>query len=293
MSRSMSEPAVADRKLRDKREQYWLAAVLALAAVMYIPTFRYLWGKWMEDAQYSLAFLVPFVSGYFIWKKWPEVVRLKRSPSGLGLVLIVLALLMHLAGVILDVSGPSGVSVILMLVGGCLHFHGRQLVRVLAFPLAYTVFMIPLPGGIIDRVGLPMQILASKSTAVLLYLLGLDVTRNGIQLSVDGHQFIVAPACSGMSSLVALVGVTAVFAYITSLPAKYKWVLFSLSLPVALIANVVRITSIALVGYFWDWEKAMAVYHDWSSPMLFLVAIVQLFIINWGFEWLSARRNTS
>jgi len=191
------------------------------------------------------------------------------------------------------VSGPSGVSIIVLVVGACLYFHGAQLVKVLAFPLAYTVFMIPLPGGIIDRVGLPMQILASRSTAALLNLMGLDVTRTGIQLSVDGYHFEVAPACSGMSSLVALVGVTAVFAYITSLPAKYKWTLFCLSAPIALVANIVRITSIALVGYFWDWDKAMHVYHNWSSPILFLVAIIELFIINWGFEWLSARRTTS
>lgn len=283
--------AKLQRQINQKR--WMLIGVLALAAVMYVPTFRYLWGKWMEDSQYSLAYLVPFVSGYFTWKKWPEVVASKRSSSGLGLVLIALALLMHLGGVILDVSGPSGVSVILVLVGGCLYFHGKGLVRVLAFPLAYTVFMIPLPGGLVDRVGLPMQILASKSTAMLLQLVGLDVTRTGIQLSVDGYSFEVAPACSGMSSLVALVGVTAVFAYITSLPPKYKWALFSLSFPVALTANIVRITSIALVGYLWDWEKAMSIYHDWSSPILFLAAIIQLFIINWGFEWLSARRTTS
>ena len=260
---------------------------------MYVHTFCYLWGKWMEDVQYSLAYLVPFVSGYFVWKKWPEVAKLKRSPSGLGLVLIGLALFMHLSGVILDVSGPSEVSIIIFLIGACIYFHSRQLVRVLAFPLAYMVFMIPLPGGIVDRLGLPMQILASRSTALLLQLFGFAVTRSGIQLSVDGYQFDVAPACSGMSSLVALVGVTAVFAYITSLPPKYKWALFCLSLPIALVANIVRITSIALVGCWWDWDKAMHVYHDWSSPILFLVAIIQLFIINGVFEWLSARRTTS
>lgn len=138
-----------------------------------------------------------------------------------------------------------------------------------------------------------MQILASKSTAGLLSLCRIDVVRSGIQLSVDGYRFEVAPACSGMSSLVALVGVTAVFAYITSLPPRYKWGLFALSLPIALIANVVRITSIALVGYFWDWDRAVSIYHDWSSPILFVAAITQLFIISWGFEWLSARRTTS
>ncbi len=278
---------------RFNRDRWRIAGIAVICVAMYIPTFRYLWGKWMEDTQYSLAYLVPFVSGYFIWKKWPEVISLKRSPSVFGLVLIVLALLMHLVGVVLDVSGPSSVSIIVLLIGGCLYFHSAGLLKVLAFPLAYTVFMIPLPGGIIDRVGLPMQLLASGSTAGLLHLLGVDVTRTGIQLSVDGYAFQVAPACSGMSSLVALVGVTAVFAYITTLPTRYKWALFLLSLPIALIANIARITSIALVGYEWDWDKAMHVYHHWSSPMLFLVAIIELFIINWGFEWLSTRRTTS
>ncbi|MGC8862917.1 MAG: exosortase/archaeosortase family protein, partial [Armatimonadota bacterium] len=130
------------------REGVYLAALVAIAVIMYIPTFGYLVHKWRADAQYSLAFLVPFVSGYFVWKKWPEVKRLERSPCAWGLAVIVLALILHLGGVILDVSGPSGVSVLLSLLGGCLYFHGTALVRTLAFPLAYTVFMIPVPGGV-------------------------------------------------------------------------------------------------------------------------------------------------
>ena len=95
-----------------------------------------------------------------------------------------------------------------------------------------------------------------------------------------------------MSSLVALVGVTAVFAYITRLATPLKWVLFAFALPVALAANIVRITTIALLGHYWDWEKAMSIYHDMSSPLLFIVAIVLLFAISGGLEWLSARRTT-
>jgi exosortase len=275
------------------RDSAWIAAIAAVAIAMYVPTFQSLWGKWMDDAQYSLAPLVPFVSGYFLWKKWPEVVKLKRSPSALGLALIAFAVVLHLVGVILDVSGPSDLSVFIGLLGGCLYFHSAQLVKVLAFPLAYTVFMIPLPGGILDRIGLPMQLMASGASASLLRLFGIDVIRSGIQLCVDGFNLEVAPGCSGMSSLVALMGVTAVFAYITTLPTRVKWGLFALSLPIAIVANVTRITSIAVVGYLWDWEKAISIYHDWSSPMLFLAAIIQLFIINWGLECLIARRNTS
>lgn len=273
-------------------ERFWLAAVTLAAVAMYVPTFRYLWGKWMEDSQYSLGFLVPLVCAYFFWQKLPEARKLKRSPSVWGLAIIVAALAFHLAGTVLDVSGPSGVSIILMILGACLYFHGPNLVRLMGFPIAYMVFMIPIPGGVIDRVGLPMQLMASGATAGILDLIIANVHRAGIQITVDGYEFVVAPACSGLSSLVALVGVTAVFAYLTRLSAPMKWILFAMSLPIALAANIVRITSIGLLGHYWDWEKAIGIYHDWSSPMLFLVAIALLFAINGGLEWLSARRTT-
>ena len=280
-------------KQQTSREWMWLLAVVAVAVVMYIPTLRYFWRSWMGDSQYSLAYLVPFVSGYFIWIKWATVKKLKRSSCRAGLSVIVLGLLVHLAGTALDISGLSSVSLLLCLVGGCMYFHSKALVQTLAFPLAYMVFMIPIPGGVVDRVGFPLQLWASGGTAMLLKLMQIEVVHNGVNLTVDGNSFTVAQACSGMSSLVALVGVTAVFAYITKLPVKFKWALFFLSIPVALIANVVRITTIGLVAYQWGADSAIKIYHDWSSPILFMAAILMLFFINWGFEWLSARRTTS
>lgn len=280
-------------KVTPTAENRWIIIAIFLAVAMYLPTFRTLWGKWMQDSQYSLGYLVPLVCAYFVWRKWPEIKRIKRAPAAWGLLLILFALILHIAGVILDVSGPSELSIIVLIIGACIYFVGINLVKVLAFPLAYMLFMIPVPGGVLDRLGLPMQILASASTAFLLRLIGIEVVRAGIQLSVEGFTFEVAQACSGMSSLVALIGVTAVFAYITNLPTKLKWVLFALSLPIALAANIVRITSISLVGYYWDWDVALQIYHDYSSPLLFLATVLLLFFINWGFEWLSVGRTTS
>lgn len=275
------------------RERFWLAAVVVAAIATYIPTMIHLVGRWINDTQYSLAFLVPPISGYFIWKKWPEAKQLKRNPSAWGLALIGVALLLHLAGTILDISGPSSFSMLIAIVGGCLYFHGPALIRALAFPLAYMIFLVPMPGGVLDLVGFPLQLWASGTTAAILRSTGMEVTRSGVNLAVPGYNFQVAQACSGLSSLVALVGVTAVYAYLTKLPTAYKWVLFLLALPIALAANVVRITTIALVGYEWGPDVATNIYHDWSSPILFLAAICLLFVINWGLEWISTRRNTS
>lgn len=277
------------------RERWWIISVIALATLMYLPTLAYMWEKWMNDP-FSLGCLAPAVCAYFAWTKWGAVKKLKRSPTRWGLALIIPALLLHLVGVVLDVSGPSSVSLIVMIVGLCLYFHGAALVRTLAFPLAYMVFMVPIPGGIIDRICLPMQLFAGRSTAVLLRLCQIPVTQAGVSLTVgveDPFQFSVAEQCSGMSSLVALVGVSAVFAYISGLPTKLKWVLFALSPPIAIAANILRITSIALLGCLWDQDIAMFI-HKWAaSPILFFFAILLLFVISWGFEWLSVRRTTS
>ena len=72
-----------------------------------------------------------------------------------------------------------------------------------------------------------------------------------------------------------------------------RWLLFGLSIPIALIANTVRITTIALVGYWFGEDAAINIYHEWSSPDSFLVAVILLFLIVRGFEWLNARRTTS
>ena len=274
------------------RTRAWTAVIIVAAAVMYHRTFAYFWRERREEPQYSLAYLVPFVSGYFLWRQWPRVREAAKSPTPLGLVLIVLALMLHLGGTLLDVSGPSSISVLVFLTGCCLYLHGPRLVRAIAFPLAYLVFAVPVPGGITDEIGFPLQLWASGASASLLEAFGIQVARSGVNLSVPGFDMQVAQACSGMSSLVALTGVAAVFAYMTSLPASQKWALFLLAVPVALAANIIRISTIALVGYTWGESAATGVYHKWSSPILFLAEIMLLFLGNWGFERWNARQTT-
>ena len=262
----------------------WQAIAIAILIAVYVPTFKFFWSRWQADTQYSLAPLVPFISGYFLWKKWPQVKELKIDPSIWGVYVIGFALLIHLAATVIDISGPSGMSVFICLIGLLMAFHSLSLVRLLAFPLVYLFFAVPVPGGILDIVGFPLQIWASATTAHILSACGMEVARSGVNLSVPGFDFKVAIACSGMSSLVALVGVTAVFAYITRLPILYKCILFALAMPIALAANVVRIITIALVGYQFGADAATNIYHDWSSPLLFMAAIAFMLLINRIFE---------
>lgn len=271
----------------------WTIVIAVAALVMYLPTLVYMVIRWVNDDQYSLAFLVPPVCGYFIWKLWPAAKATERKPSGWGLFTIVAGLLLHLVSVVLDIKLISDFSLLFFILGCCLYLRGSAFTKALWFPLAFLLFAVPIPAQVIDMLGRPMQLHASISTAHVLRIVGMQVTQDGVNLSVPGFDFKVAAACSGMSSLVALVGVTAVFAYMNRLPALYRWILFLLSIPIALAANTFRITTIALVGYRLGRDAAMSIYHDWSSPILFVVAIILLFVISGGFEWLHARRTTS
>jgi len=276
-----------------KSRTAWTVAIVAAALVMYWPTLAYMWVRWGQDTQYSLAFLVPPICGYFIWKLWPIAKAAECRPSPWGLPIIIGGLLLHLVSAVLDLAILSDFSILAFILGSCLYLRGAVFTKTLWFPLAFLFFAVPIPGGIIDMIGRPLALYASNSTVFLLRLLGMEVAQEGVNLSVPGFDFKVAVACSGMSSLVALIGVTALFAYITRLPAGYRWVLFCLAIPVALAANTVRITTIALVGFWFGTDAAMHMFHDWASPFLFVVAIIILFLISWGFEWLNARRTTS
>lgn len=278
-----------ENKVNNKESMFWLFAIGIISIVFYAQTFVTFWEKWSTNAQYSMAPLVPFVSGFFAYSLWDKVKKAEKCENRWGLVLIIFALLMHIVGSALDITGPSGISVLIFGIGLIMYFHSFEIVKVLWFPLAYLLFAIPLPGGLIDIVGLPLQLYASAGTTALLKLLGIEVARSGVNLWVPGFEFKVAIECSGMSSLVALIGVIAVLAYISRIPNLYKWILFALALPVAFAANVVRITTIALVGYYFSADAATDIYHDWSSPILFMSAIAMMLTLSWFFEKISMR----
>ena len=118
---------------------------------------------------------------------------------------------------------------------------------------------------------------ATIVSASLLNGFGLAVQRNGSLISLmaeDGFKFEVGEACSGIRSLVAMMALTAAYAYLTQRTTWKKWVLFLASIPLAIIGNVVRITTVGLVAQAFGEKIAVGLYHDYSGYVIFSVAIV-------------------
>jgi len=127
-----------------------IAAVLLL--LTYFPTILWMWDRWFaKDSYYSHGILIPFVSGYLIWQRKEQLMKVQLKPSAWGMRLIVLGVGIHLLSSLFRVYFTSGFSILITLVGIILNFYGSEVLRLIAFPVAFLFFMVPLPLFIITN----------------------------------------------------------------------------------------------------------------------------------------------
>ncbi|MCP4647834.1 MAG: exosortase, partial [bacterium] len=169
--------------------------------VAYYEVLIWLYGRYTNpDSYYSHGFLIPFVSGYFIWKKRMEFAGLRAESSKWGLVLIIVACLFHVAGTVLYVFSVSGFSLFILIVGCSLFLLGGRITQIILFPLVLLLFMLPVPEAFVNLVVFPMKMLVAKAGVYIVRLLGIPVYREGFYISIPGGDLIVGNPCSGLRS---------------------------------------------------------------------------------------------
>jgi len=175
---------------------------------------------------------------------------------------------------------------LLILIGGIIiSMLGEGFFRVLLLPLSYLVFMIPLPSILMDRITFPMQLLASRMATASLYLIGIPVVREGNIIHLANASLEVAEACSGIRSLVSLLALSVVFAHFSRGPAWKKGVLIASTFPVAILANMIRVSGTGALAHFYGNCAAQGFFHIFSGWMLFASA----FLLLLGIEFVLSR----
>ena len=230
------------------------------------------WGdKLSFGADYSHGYLIPFVSLGIIWYKRAEFFAAKKSICMVGLYVIIAALTMHWVGAKMQQTRISLMSLILLIWGIPFYFFGWRIAKLLIFPCAYLIFCVPL--NFLDALSFPLQQAATGISHAILNGLGIECERVGTQLMSPYFQLNVEAPCSGLRSLLAMTALTAVYAYFTQKTFIKKWLLFGMSIPIAVAGNIGRIISIALVSIVSGQKLGAGLYHDWSGYVLFSVAI--------------------
>jgi exosortase len=250
-------------------------ALVLLIVLVYLPTFIWLVRSWLADPNYSHGFLVPLVSAILVWRKRSEL-----TPGGrtnLGAAVLALGIALYLIGFVWGMRYVSALSFIVVLSGLMLHFYGMRATWSMAFPIGFLVFMIPMP--FIGEMAFDLQNICVHSSGWLLRVLGLSITISGAEIVLDDMTFSVGLPCSGMNTLIALLAFAALYAYLLVGTSFMRVVLLLCSIPIAILANILRIASIILVAYYYNEDFALGFYHDLSNLLVFLLAFICLFLL--------------
>lgn len=254
----------------------WLAVVFLLLANAYGETARRLIGQWARDPDYTHGFLVLPLAFYFAWERRHALSRLSVSPSPWGAALVAVGLLQLMVGVVGAELFLQRTSFIAVVGGLVLLFLGPAFLKVLIFPVAFLVFMVPLPAIVMNGVAFPLQLFAARTASFCLYTAGIPVLREGNVIALAHTRLEVAEACSGIRSLQALLCLAAVYGEMTRRPTWQRWVLLAASVPIAIAANAFRVTGTGVLAHMVGVEAAEGFYHSFAGWAVFLVALALL-----------------
>ncbi len=252
--------------------------VLGLVAVLFYSTFDWLVFNWLNNSYYSHGFLVPLISGFFFWRKRDAYRRDSREPNNLGLVALGASLVMYVVAQVWQAYHLSALALVVLLAGLALYFLGDRATRSIYFPLVFLLFMIPLP--FVNRISPALEAFAARVSTAAVGLLGIGAANFGSQIRLENSSFTVGAACSGINSIVALATLVVIFIYILEGSRRGKIVLLIMSVPIAMVANTFRLSSLLVIAHLFGAEAAMRYFHDYASPVLFLLAFLLLALVS-------------
>jgi exosortase len=261
--------------------RHWPLA-LGLAALA-VPTIISLArGPWQEES--GVHGIIVLVTGlWLVFRRWDDIMRLARPGNPVvAAVLLVMAMLVYVAGRAFEFISVEAAALLLAMVAVVYQYWGLSVLRMLWFPIFYLGFVIPLPGWFLDQITLPLKEFVSQLVTDTLANLDYPIARMGVTLYVGPYQLLVEDACAGLNSLVSLSAIGLFYVYLLrgSNPA-YSMLLLAMVIPIAIIANCVRVAALVLITYYLGNAWAQGYLHNSAGMVTFVSALLLIFLLDW------------
>ena len=258
-------------------------ALLAAGAVaLFLPTIASLGaGPWSTEAGVH----GPLVLATGIWlilRRLPEI-RAIAAPGSLGIAAVgmLIAVPAYIFGRAFDFISVEVASMLLAYLVVAYTFLGAAVLRLMWFPIVYLAFMIPIPGSILDSATQPLKALVSQSVTSVLSELGYPVARVGVTIYVAQYQLLVEDACAGLNSLISLTAIGLFYVYVMrNTNWRYSVLLLLLVLPIAILANCIRVAALVLLTYYFGDAVAQGFLHKFAGMVTFTSALLFIFLID-------------
>ncbi len=254
------------------------ALTLLIAVGIFGQILREMVNHWRIVADYSHGFLVAPLALYFAWDRRDDLRRAPIDPTWLGLVPLAI-------GVLALAIGRLGVELMAMRSGFVLTINGlvllllgRQIYGILLFPLLFLFMMVPLPQSLANQITFPLQLIATDLAMTPLYWLQIPAFREGNIIHMAGHELLVAQACSGLRSVMALGTLGVVFAYFFRRRFSERVILVLSTIPIAILVNAFRVALTGVLTHYGDPEFAEGWIHQTEGFFTFGLAFALLLL---------------
>jgi exosortase len=250
--------------------------------VLAIPTIMTLADQTWSKESGAHGPIILAAGAWLLWRQAPEFKRL-ASPGSLWLTALVLAL-----GLVSYAVGRA-YDFITLEAGGCYAVGlamahdklGLPLMLKNWFPFLYLGFSVPPPTYVLDHLTAPLKLFVSTVATDGLHAAGLPVGREGVTITIAQYQLLVEDACSGMNSLVGLTAISLMYIYLMHGSSwRYSALLICFVIPIAIIANVIRIVILVLITYFFGDQAAQGFLHFAAGIVLFSTALLMVFLVD-------------
>lgn len=254
------------------------AVIAGLLVLLFYPALVWLGQSWLSNPYYTHGFLILPIAALLAWRQWRHLkAEPRRGGSWLGLLLIVGSL----AGVVWAMRWQSyfaaSLGLIPFLSGLLLYLEGWPRLRQWLFPIVFLAFMVPLP--FVDLASPWFESFTARWAAELARLVGISAIQQGGEIVLPNTSVVVGAPCSGLRSLVTMITVAVAWIYLVEGRLAAKAVMVAAVVPLVALSNILRVAILLVVAALFGEQVALSYYHDWSSPILFLMALGLLLVL--------------
>ena len=258
-----------------------LTGLLASFLFTYYPTLLSLIQTWSSSDDYSHGFFIIPVSIYLLWTKRDELTETPVRPSNWGGILIVASLLLYILARLAGIATLASLSIVPLVFGIVIYLFGFSVFKKCLFPVAFLIFMVPVPSQIYSSLTNPLQLIVSKSSVWGASLLTIPLLREGNIIHLPDRTLQVVQACSGLRSLMMLLTLSALFGYLTLKSNFLRAILFITGVPAAIMVNIFRVFLMIIAFHYFNYDLTADTVHTVFGLVIFILALAIIAATKW------------
>lgn len=266
-------------------KQHYIHIFIALFGLLllYLPTYEKLYSTiWQSDEQ-GHGPLILLIVLFLLWQKKDFLIQsiASKMEELIGVFILFIGLLAYILGHSQNILFLDVASQILVLLGAILFLSGKHALLKLWFPVFFLIFMIPLPGTVVDALTMPMKIAVSNVSELLLHSFGYPVIRDGVILQIGYYKLLVADACAGLHTVFSLEAMGLLYLHLVRRDSFARNVAMGLLiLPISFIANTIRVSALVLITFYYGDEVGQGFVHDFAGFVLFGTALIMIILMD-------------